>query len=475
MFLPKRHLCLIYSTKRQYLPRPLALNMNQQHILHISELTKKVRYLLESELNTVWLTGEISNFIAAASGHWYLSLKDSKSQVKCAMFKGSNKRVRINQGALPSNGQQVLVRAKISLYEPRGDFQLIIEHMEDAGAGLLRQQFEQLKNKLHKQGLFDLAYKKPLPSIINHVGVVTSPSGAAIKDILAVLKRRNPNIMVTIYPALVQGELAQADICHAIYQANLRNECDVLIVGRGGGSLEDLWPFNEEPVVQAIYQSVLPIISAVGHEIDTTLSDYVADLRAPTPSAAAELVSSDSEQLIKQLTSLRQRLFNAQLTLLTSFTKSQGYLQHRLAQVHPEQKLQLQQQKADELSLRLKQLICRKIAQHTEKPSQLLQRLLTQNPRKLIAQQDQQVMHIKSRLLQAMHKNLQYNAERFSHVVEQLHLVSPLATIARGYSVTRNKNDKVITKVAQVKAGDIISVQLSDGHINASVLKNDKC
>jgi exodeoxyribonuclease VII large subunit len=447
--------------------------MNQQHILQISELTKKVRYLLESELNTVWLTGEISNFIAAISGHWYLSLKDSKSQVKCAMFKGSNKRVRFNQGALPRNGQQVLVRAKVSLYEPRGDFQLIIEHMEDAGAGLLRQQYEQLKNKLNKQGLFDLAYKKPLPSIINHVGVVTSPTGAAIKDILAVLKRRNPNIMVTIYPALVQGELAQADICHAIYQANLRNECDVLIVGRGGGSLEDLWSFNEERVVQAIHQSVLPIISAVGHEIDTTLSDYAADHRAPTPSAAAELVSSDSVELNKQRTSLQQRLINAQLTILSNFTKSQGYLKHRLTQVHPEQKLQLQQQKADELSLRLKQLISRKIAQHKENPSQLSQRLLTQSPSKLITQQHQQVINIQSRLLQAMHKSLQHNGERFRHVVEQLHLVSPLATIARGYSVTRNKNDKVITKIAHVKKGDIISVQLTDGRINASVLKND--
>ena len=447
--------------------------MNQQNILQISELTKKVRYILESELNTVWLTGEISNFIAAASGHWYLSLKDSKSQVKCAMFKGSNKRVRFNLVELPSNGQQVLVRAKVSLYEPRGDFQLIIEHMEDAGAGLLRQQYEQLKNKLHKQGLFDLAYKKPLPLVINHVGVVTSPTGAAIKDILAVLKRRNPNVMVTIYPALVQGEFAQADICHAIYQANLRNECDVLIVGRGGGSLEDLWPFNEERVVQAIYQSVLPIISAVGHEIDTTLSDYAADLRAPTPSAAAELVSSDSVELNKQLTSLKQRLINAQTTLLTSFTKSQGYLQHRLVQVHPEQKLQLQQQKADELSLRLKQFISRTIAQHKEKPSQLTQRLLTQSPSKLITQEHQKVIHIESRFLQAMHKNLQLNGERFSHVVEQLHLVSPLATITRGYSVTRNKYDKVITKMAQVKKGDVISVQLTDGRINASVLKND--
>jgi exodeoxyribonuclease VII large subunit len=447
--------------------------MNQQHILKISELTKKVRYLLESELNTVWLTGEISNFIAATSGHWYLSLKDSKSQVKCAMFKGSNKRVRFNQGVLPANGQQVLVRAKVSLYEPRGDFQLIIEHMEDAGAGLLRQQYEQLKNKLHKQGLFDLGYKKTLPLSINHVGVVTSPTGAAIKDILAILKRRNPNIIVTIYPALVQGELAQGDICHAIYQANLRNECDVLIVGRGGGSLEDLWPFNEERVVHAIHHSVLPIISAVGHEIDTTLSDYAADLRAPTPSAAAELVSNDSAELLKQLMSLKKRLIHAQTIHFTNLDKSQSYLQHRLAQVHPEQQLQFQQQKADELSLRLKQLIMRTITHHKNNPSQLTHRLLTQNPSKLITLKNRQITENNQRLLQAIHKKLQHNGERFSHAVEQLHLVSPLATIARGYSVTRDKNDKVITKVGQVKLGDIISVQVSDGHINASILKDD--
>jgi len=447
--------------------------MNQQHILKISELTKKVRYLLESELNTVWLTGEISNFIAATSGHWYLSLKDSQSQVKCAMFKGSNKRVRFNQRALPANGQQVLVRAKVSLYEPRGDFQLIIEHMEDAGEGLLRQQFEQLKKKLYKQGFFDLAFKKALPLAINHVGVVTSPTGAAIKDILAVLKRRNPNIIVTIYPALVQGELAQGDICHAIFQANLRNECDVLIVGRGGGSLEDLWPFNEERVVEAIHQSILPIISAVGHEIDTTLSDYAADFRAPTPSAAAELVSNDSAELIKQLTSLKQRLINTQITQFTGLNKSQGYLHHRLVQVHPEQQLQLQQQKADELSLRLKQLIIRTITHHKNKPSQLTQRLLKQNPSKLITSKNRQITQNDQRLLQAINKCLQHNGERFSHAVEQLHLVSPLATIARGYSVTRDKNDKVITKLAQVKAGDIIRVQLSDGHLNATVLKDN--
>ncbi|MEY8200205.1 MAG: exodeoxyribonuclease VII large subunit [Colwellia sp.] len=444
--------------------------MSQQHILQISELTKKVRFILESELNTVWLTGEISNFIAASSGHWYLSLKDAKSQVKCAMFKGSNRRVRLSTGTAPSNGQQVLVRAKVSLYEPRGDFQLIIEHMEDAGTGLLRQQYQQLKNKLNAQGVFDLSHKKALPKHINCVGIVTSPTGAAVKDILTVLKRRNPTIKAIIYPSLVQGEYAQGDICHAIESANSRNECDVLIVGRGGGSLEDLWPFNEESVVRAIYKSALPVISAVGHEIDTTLSDYVADLRAPTPSAAAEIVSSDSSELLNQLTMLKQRLIKAQQSKLAYLGNEQTYFQHRLSQVHPEQQLQLQQQKADELSLRLKQAIKRNIVQIQSKPAQLGQRLLQQSPIKTIQLQQQQTSQNKHRITQAMQNSLQHKSESFVNFVEQLQLVSPLATIARGYSVTRNKHNEVITKVEQVSSDEEISIQLSDGHINARVV-----
>lgn len=443
--------------------------MSQQHILQISELTKKVRFILESELNTVWLTGEVSNFIAAGSGHWYLSLKDAKSQVKCAMFKGSNRRVRLSTGATPSNGQQVLVRAKVSLYEPRGDFQLIIEHMEDAGTGLLRQQYEQLKNKLNAQGVFDLSHKKQLPKHINCVGIVTSPTGAAVKDILTVLKRRNPNIKAIIYPSLVQGEYAQGDICHAIESANNRNECDVLIVGRGGGSLEDLWPFNEEGVVQAIYNSELPVISAVGHEIDTTLSDYVADLRAPTPSAAAELVSSDSSELLNHVIMLKQRLIKAQQNTLVHLANERNYLQHRLSQVHPEQQLQLQQQKADELGLRLKQAMKRNILQLKSKPVQLGQRLLQQSPVKKIQFQQEKTSQNTHRITQAIQNALQHKSESFVHLIEQLQLVSPLATIARGYSVTRNKDNTVITKIEQVSSGESISVQLSDGYIDARV------
>jgi exodeoxyribonuclease VII large subunit len=440
--------------------------MATQHILQVSELTKKVRFILESELNTVWLTGEISNFVAASSGHWYLSLKDNKSQVRCAMFKGNNRRVRLQ----PRNGQQVLVRAKVSLYEPRGDFQLIIEQMEDAGEGLLRQQYEQLKNKLNALGIFSQTHKHAIPETIQCVGIVTSPTGAAVKDILSVMKRRNPNINAIIYPALVQGEYASNDICHAISQANERQECDVLIVGRGGGSLEDLWPFNEEPVVHAIYNSHLPIISAVGHEIDTTLSDYVADLRAATPSAAAELVASDSRELLGKVTIFEQRLIHAISRKKADLQQQQHHIQHRLVQVHPEQQLQVQQQKHDELSLRLTKAAQRLIAQSAQQPKQLQQRLNQLSPLKVITKQQNQVKQQEQRLIHTMQTSLQHKRESFIHLIEQIQLVSPLATIARGYSITRGKDNGVVKSIAQVAPNDEIRIQVTDGSIKAKVL-----
>ena len=444
--------------------------MTAQHILQVSELTRKVRYILESELNTVWLTGEISNFVAASSGHWYLSLKDSKSQVRCAMFKGNNRKARLSSNSVPRNGQQVLVRAKVSLYEPRGDFQLILEQMEDAGEGLLRQQYEQLKNKLNALGVFSQDHKKTIPVHITTIGIVTSPTGAAVKDILTVLKRRSPNIKVVIYPALVQGEYASNDICHAIHQANIRRECDVLIVGRGGGSLEDLWSFNEESVVHAIYDSVIPIISAVGHEIDTTLSDYVADLRAATPSAAAELVSSDNSELLERITILKLRLTNAITRTNAQQAQQQNHLQHRLAQVHPEQQLLVHQQKSDELSLRLTLAIKRSIIQAQQQPKQLQQRLNQLSPVKKITEHQAQVKQLKQRLTYAMQNKVQHKSELFVNLLEQLQLVSPLATIARGYSVTRNAKHEVISSVAQVAIDDEINIQVTDGLITAKVV-----
>lgn len=442
--------------------------MSQQHILQVSELTKKVRFILESELNTVWLTGEISNFIAAGSGHWYLSLKDSNSQVKCAMFKGNNRRVRIS----PSNGQQVLVKARVSLYEPRGDFQLIIEQMEDAGEGLLRQRFEQLKQKLNALGMFSNAHKKDIPAHIRRVGVVTSPTGAAVKDILSVLQRRNPSIEVIIYPALVQGNLAQNDICYAINKANARNECQVMIVGRGGGSLEDLWPFNEESVVQAIYNSNIPIISAVGHEIDTTLSDYAADMRAATPSAAAELVSADTSELSNKVVLLKQRLVKQMSVKLVNQKQDIQHIDHRLTQVQPEHKLQLQQQRFDELSMRLHNGMSRKLSHSTMQPEHLHQRLLQASPLKSILQDTQRLQDKQQRLQTASINLLQHKQDAFVHVIEQLQLVSPLATIARGYSITRNNDNNVIRSVEQVKQGEELIIQVEDGSINAIVSSN---
>lgn len=440
--------------------------MSQQHILQVSELTKKVRFILESELNTVWLTGEISNFVAASSGHWYLSLKDKNSQVRCAMFKGSNRRVRLS----PSNGLQVLVRAKVSLYEPRGDFQLIIEQMEPAGEGLLRQQYQALKTQLHSEGLFAAHLKKPIPRSIKSVGIITSATGAAVKDILTVLARRNPLLTTIIYPVLVQGELAKEDISQAIELANIRQEVDVLIVGRGGGSLEDLWAFNEEMVARAIFTSQLPIISAVGHEVDTTLADYVADLRAPTPSAAAELVSTDISENRAKLTQLQRQLI-ARIDSVIKQNKSQSQaLDHRLALVHPEQQLRNQQQKSDELLQRLQRVMARELNRFKQQPNDLLRRLIQTSPINKVAQFSEKQSQLSHRLVTAQQRLLTQKGEKFIHLCEQLNLVSPLATIARGYSVTRNKQEKIVHHIADVNVGEVITVEVNDGVIEASVI-----
>jgi exodeoxyribonuclease VII large subunit len=439
--------------------------MAAQHILQVSELTKKVKFMLESELNTVWLCGEISNFIAASSGHWYLSLKDAKSQVKCAMFKGNNRRTRIT----PKNGQQVLVRAKVSLYEPRGDFQIIIELMEDAGEGLLKQQYEQLKQTLNAKGLFGQQYKQTIPKHITRVGIITSPTGAVVKDIISVLQRRNPAISVIIYPALVQGEQAKFDIVNAIDSANAREECDVLIVGRGGGSLEDLWPFNEEDVVEAIFHSKIPTISAVGHEIDTTLVDYVADLRAPTPSAAAELVSKDMSESLNQLAIITQRVKqNIQQRLNDNQHKAQT-LQHRLFQVHPEQKLQVYQQKADELAQRLNQALEREVKRFNVMPDNLIKRLLQLSPQQNILHNKEKLRQREKQLTLHMQRILDRKSERFISAIGQLNLVSPLATIARGYSVTRNMKG-IVNNTHQVKIGEKLNLQVTDGIIETEVI-----
>lgn len=281
-----------------------AANGREQQVFTVTRLNSAVRMILEQDLGLVWLTGELSNLAMPSSGHWYFSLKDLGAQVRCAMFKGNNRRVAFR----PQDGMQVLVQARVSLYEPRGDYQLIIESMQPAGDGVLALRFEELKRRLGAEGLFDEGRKRPLPREPRAVGLVTSATGAALHDMLTVLKRRAPDLPIFIYPTQVQGSAAIGQIVAAIALANRRAEVDVLIVGRGGGSLEDLWCFNEEVVARAIANSAIPVISAVGHEVDVTISDFAADLRAPTPSAAAELVAPDQSARAQRLAHLWQRL-----------------------------------------------------------------------------------------------------------------------------------------------------------------------
>lgn len=442
------------------------MNSNsQQKIFQVSELNQKVRMMLESEFVNVWITGEISNFIKASSGHWYFSLKDKKAQIKGAMFRGNNRSVRANI----MEGSQVLVRGRISLYEPRGDYQLIVEMMEPAGEGLLKQEFEQLKLKLSQLGLFDQDVKRPIPQSPKRVGVITSPTGAAIHDIITVLQRRSPQTQVIVYPTMVQGEHAAANLVWAIEAANYRQEVDVLIVGRGGGSLEDLWPFNDEALAHTIYNSALPIISAVGHEVDVSISDFVADLRAPTPSAAAELVSTDNSELTNKVTQLYSRLLMAYANQHKNRKQGLIKLNKSLSLLHPSHQVQLAQQKTDELQLKLTSCINNKLAQLTHRHAVNKELLLANTPKHQVEQAANKQLELARRLKQSIQQNLQQQQNRFAKNIEKLNIVSPLATLERGYSITQTTDGKVISNVGQARQQQQLNIKLSDGDIKVKV------
>jgi len=437
-----------------------------QTVYTVSRLNREIRTVLEQGFASLILTGEISNFITPASGHWYFSLKDEKAQIKAAMWRGNNR----SQSYRPENGAQVTVRARVSLYEPRGDYQLIVEHMEPAGEGQLKQEFDALKMRLAAEGLFSSAYKKPLPQNINRVGVITSATGAAIKDILTVLKRRAPQLEVIIYPAMVQGKEAHVHLINQIQLANARNEVDVLIVGRGGGSLEDLWCFNHEQLARAIYQSELPIVSAVGHEIDTTISDYVADVRAATPSAAAELVSPNTQELHSKVIELINRLNNAFKHDMANKRALATQLQHRLNLCHPRNQLNQKAQRLDELTIALQQGMRNRLYQQERTLNNLTPRLMRQSPDKKLSQASHQLMQIQTRLKQAMQHKLQHAQNSLALQASRLDSVSPLNVLARGYSITKTPQGKVVKSVDHIKTGDVLITELADGAIKSTVL-----
>lgn len=435
------------------------------NIFTVSRLNTTVRQLLENEMGLVWLSAEISNFTQPASGHWYFTLKDDGAQVRCAMFRNSNRRVSFR----PQHGQQVLVRASITLYEPRGDYQLIIESMHPAGEGLLQQQFEQLKAQLAAEGLFDQQFKQPLPEPARQVGVITSATGAALHDVLRVLHRRDPSLPVVIYPTAVQGVDAPAAIVRAIELANQRDECDVLIVGRGGGSLEDLWSFNDERVARAIFASRLPIVSAVGHETDVTIADFVADLRAPTPSAAAELVSRNQIELLRRLQSQQQRMEMAMDYYVAQQQRRFTRLQHRLQQQHPQLRLARQQTTLIQLQRRLQEVVDQRLRLAHRQQDRLLQRLQSQQPQGRILRAQQQLQQWHYRLQQGMEKQINHSRQRFGTLAAQLEGVSPLATLARGFSVTTDAQGQVVKKTRQLHTGDLLRTRLDDGWVESQV------
>lgn len=440
-------------------------SQNRQQIFTVTRLNSAVRMILEQDLGLVWLTGELSNLAMPSSGHWYFSLKDMSAQVRCAMFKGNNRRVPFR----PQDGMQVLVQARVSLYEPRGDYQLIIESMQPAGDGMLALRFEELKRRLGAEGLFDEAGKRPLPREPRAVGLVTSATGAALHDMLTVLGRRAPDLPVFIYPTQVQGSAAIPQIVAAIALANRRAEVDVLIVGRGGGSLEDLWCFNEEAVARAIHGSAIPVVSAVGHEVDVTISDFAADLRAPTPSAAAELVAPDRNARAQRLAHLHRQLTQAigrrQIAARHAFV----LLQKRLDHQDPKRRLEQQSQRLDELDRRLQQLLASRLHLGERRLANLELRLQSQSPEKALAAGRRRHQLAEERLFTLMSRRQDLAAHRLAMLSARLDGISPLATLGRGYSITRTPTGEVISHASQVSPGQSLVTTLAEGSLKVRV------
>jgi exodeoxyribonuclease VII large subunit len=483
---------------------------NGRNVFTVSRLNREVRLLLERGLGVVWVEGELSNFTQPSSGHWYFSLKDREAQVRCAMFRLKN----AGLGFTPKAGQQVLARGRISLYEPRGDYQLIVEHMEEAGVGALKREFERLKVKLASEGLFALERKRSLPRFPRRIGVVTSPTGAAIRDVLHILRRRFPPASVLIYPTPVQGAVAVPAIVQALQTASARAECDVLIVARGGGSIEDLWSFNDERVARAICASSIPVVSGIGHEIDFTIADFVADARAPTPSGAAELVTPDRQACLEALSRTAERISVCMRRELRSLSARFDAALLRLRLVHPGVRLAQQAQKLDELEQRLGSAVNREIRTISTRLSNTEQRLQRSHPGLRLGQQMRRLADLEHRLSHSMraavhvdgkrvgdlfrrlvqhspdavvrelrrrHEALdsrlqqawkEYSAgkaHRLNLAIKTLNTASPLATLARGFAMVTRSDGTIVTDAESVSVGDEIEARLAKGKLKARV------
>jgi exodeoxyribonuclease VII large subunit len=430
----------------------------EREIFSVSQLNRQARQLLETHLPLLWVEGELSNVSIPSSGHWYFTLKDDQAQVRCCMFRNRNMLVRFK----PQQGQHVLLRARVSLYEGRGDYQIIAEHMEEAGSGALQRAFDELKHKLSQEGLFNEAHKKALPSLPKHIGVITSPTGAAIHDVLSVLERRFPGIPVTVIPVAVQGKESAPQIVKAIDLANRAGLFDVLLLTRGGGSMEDLWSFNEEIVARAIFTSELPIVSAVGHEVDFTIADFVADLRAPTPSAAAELLVPDADDWLDKFIGFEVLLEEAMLRRLQQWQKHLHNLRQRLR--HPRERLEQQSQRLDNLELRLKNHIKNVLGDYKNRIQQLQIRQQAHHPQVRLQQLNERVASHHQRLQKAQYRIIERKQQVLGEAVRMLNTLNPLSTLERGYGlITDAQTQKVITNSNQVTPGTFVNARVAQG------------
>ncbi len=442
----------------------------QREVYSVARLNREARDLLESGFPRLWVEGEISNLARPVSGHLYFTLKDARAQVSCALFR--NRAIRL--GFTPENGTQVLIQAQVSLYEARGNYQLIVNHMEEAGDGALRRAFEELKNRLYSEGLFDPEHKRALPGLPRCIGVITSPSGAAIRDVLTVLGRRFPAIPVIIYPTQVQGKGAARQIVGAIHAAETRAECNVLLLTRGGGSLEDLWPFNEEAVARAVYACRIPVVSAIGHEIDLVISDFVADQRAATPSAGAELLSPDQNELATLIRHLENRLQTHTRQHLQSCSDQLRWLVKRISQTHPGRQLQQQTQRLDDLEARLVRAWQLLASRQQARLDAIRGRLAQRSPQQQLQRLANQAAVLAQRLEYCINTQLSYRREKLAILSRALDAISPLATLQRGYSITLQQVDgSVVHNVQQVHSGDTLETRLASGRIFSKVTGTD--
>ena len=428
-------------------------------IYSVTQLNRNVKSLLEQNFFSIQVVGEISNLSRPSSGHLYFSLKDDRAQVRCALFR----RQAQSLGFIPENGLQIQATANVSLYEARGDFQLIVNKMQETGDGALQRAYEQLKQKLAEQGFFASEHKKPLPLIPKGIGVITSSSGAAVQDILSVLARRFPAIPVIIYPVMVQGNEAKYAINQAIITANQRKDCDVLILARGGGSLEDLWAFNEEMVAKAIFKSRLPIISGIGHETDTTIADYVADLRTATPTAAAEHCTPDAQQWLGQFQAYEQHLSQLIHNKIQQYSRQLEWLAKNLNQQNPEKQLEIKSQRLDELELRLKVSLQNRLSQANSKLKAQQAQLWQYSPVHKVQQLNNQYINLNKRLTTSIQTRLHDYQQRFSYLSQTLNIVSPLATLHRGYTLSSDAQGTLVNSTKQLSVGQSINTRLKSG------------